>query len=137
VELRGQADVAPGTAAADAEGLYRFLVARGVIADARASPPGPWRGEAAPIWNVEMNRAPASGAILYHVRPGDRVAEGDLVAEILAAPGEEGGAVAVRAAQGGLVLTRRAHRLITPGDDLAKVIGARRADGARTGTLED
>ena len=38
VELRGIADVERGYAKSDAEGLYRLLVARGVIADAAVSP---------------------------------------------------------------------------------------------------
>ena len=40
VELRGIADVERGYAKDDAEGLYRLLVARGVIADAAVRPAG-------------------------------------------------------------------------------------------------
>lgn len=136
VELRGQADVAPETARADAEGLYRFLVGRGTIADRAAAPPPPWTGVAVPLENVEMTYAPAAGGILYHVAPGDRVRAGDLLAEILVAPGEAGGAVPVTAAQDGLVLTRRTVRQITPGDDLLKLLGARRSASAKAGALE-
>ncbi len=83
-----------------------------------------------------MTYAPAAGAILYHVRPGDRVKAGDLLVEILTAPGEEGGSVPVRAAQDGLILTRRSHRITTPGDDLLKLLGSARSATAKPGALE-
>ncbi len=136
VEFRGQADVAPETAKADADGLYCFLVARGTIRDDRIAPPEPYGGEVTPLENVEMTYAPAAGAILYHARPGDRVRAGDLLVEILTAPGEEGGCVPVHAAQDGLILTRRSHRMTTAGDDLLKLLGAARSATAKPGALE-
>jgi predicted deacylase len=137
VELRGTADVSPDLARADADGLYRFLVHRGVVRDTAVSPPAAWTGPAVPIANVEMVKAPAAGAILYEVAPGDRVREGDVVARVLVDPGVGGGETAVVAPQGGLVLTRRSQRLARRGDDIAKILGTRRAAGARPGTLED
>jgi predicted deacylase len=136
VELRGVSDVSPELAEADAAGLYRFLVGRGVIADPGVPPDGSFDGPAVPLDHVEMVRAPAGGAILYQVRPGDRVRAGDVVARILADPGMPGGEVLVTAPQDGLVLTRRSHRLTEVGDDLMKLLGDRRAAGARPGTLE-
>lgn len=136
VEFRGQVDVAPETAEADADGLYRFLVGRGTVVDASVAPPAPFAGPAVPLENVEMTYAPTGGAILYHVRPGDRVRAGDLLCEILTAPGEPGGAHEVRAAQDGLILTRRSHRMTTPGDDLLKLLGTRRSTTAKPGALE-
>lgn len=136
VEFRGQADVSPELAKADAEGLYRFMVARGTVSDHRVRPPEPFTGGVVPLENVEMTYAPAAGALLYHVKPGDRVKAGDLLVEILVAPGEDGGAVPVHAAQDGLILTRRSHRLTTPGDDLLKLLGSRRSTLAKPGALE-
>jgi predicted deacylase len=76
VEYRGQRDVDAELAQADAEGIYRILVARGIIEDASLAPLKPFAGLAAPIEHVEMVRSPCSGAILYHVKPGDRVEQG-------------------------------------------------------------
>ena len=137
VELRGRADVSPRLAQADARGLYQFLVGRGVITDAGTGPAPAFAGVAAPLEHVEMLRATASGAVLYHVVPGDHVREGDPLVTILTAPGEEGGAVVLTAPQDGLILTRRARRLIRLGDDLLKLVGGRPSPSARPGTLEN
>lgn len=137
VEFRGRADVAPGLAAAAGEGLYRFLVHRGVVADAAVAAPAPWSGVAVPLDNVEMLRAPVAGPVLYHVAPGDRVAAGDRLVTILHAPGEEGGRTDLFAPQDGLILTRRTVRTIRPGEDLLKLLGGRASADARPGALED
>lgn len=135
VEFRGLADVSPAQAQADADGLYRFLAGRGTIREDTGAAIRPFSGIAAPIAHVEMVRAPAGGTILYHATPGDRVEAGQLLAEIVTAPGES--AVPVTAPQAGVVLTRRAHRFTRIGDDLLKVIGFRPSAGATEGTLED
>lgn len=137
VEFRGRADVSPALGRKDAEGLYQFLVGRGVIGDPHPGSPPVFAGTVVAIDHVEMAHAPAGGAILYHVKPGDRVKAGDALAEILVAPGEEGGAVTVTAAQDGVILTRRAHRLTRSGDDLLKLAGSARSRTAKPGALED
>lgn len=137
VELRGRADVDAKTAAEDAEGLYRFLVLRGVVDDPDMAPIAPWNGVAAPIENIELMHAPAAGALLYHVAPGDTVKKGDRLVTIVSAPGEEGGATEIFAPQDGLILTRRSHRVTTLGDDLVKLVGSERSSAAKAGTLDD
>lgn len=136
VEFRGRADVSPALAQADAGRLHRFLAGRGVISADNMAPPPPFAGLAAPLDQVEMLRATASGAVLYHVVPGDRVQAGDPLVTILTAPGEDGGATVLTAPQDGLILTRRARRLIRLGDDLLKLVGSRPSASARPGTLE-
>lgn len=137
VELRGQMDVDPVLARKDAEGIYRFLQGRGVIAAARHEPENLRDGFVAkPIRFIEMINAPVGGTILFHVKPGDRVEKDQLLAEILVRPGESGGATAVHAPQSGFVLTRRARRFIRMGDDLIKLIGQAAAVASRKGALE-
>ena len=136
VEFRGRADVSPALAQADAGRLHRFLAGRGVIAAEGVAAPPPFAGLAAPLDQVEMLRATASGAVLYQVAPGDRVRAGDPLVTILTAPGEDGGATVLTAPQDGLILTRRARRLIRLGDDLLKLVGSRPSASARPGTLE-
>lgn len=137
VEFRGRADVSPAFAEADAQGLYRFLALRGVVADEDVAPAEEWQGLAVPLANVEMIRAPVGGALLFHAGPGDHVAKGDLLVTVLFAPGEEDGAVEVRAPQAGLVLTRRAHRSTRIGEDVMKLLGDRPSDvGKKPGALE-
>jgi predicted deacylase len=135
-EFRGQSDVTPAFAQSDAEGLYRFLVARGVIEDATLAPLPAWNGTVTPLEHIEMVRAPVGGAVLYHVGPGDRVEEGALLVTLLTAPGEAGGEREVRAPQAGLVLTRKRQRLARTGDDLLKLLGSRPSATAKAGTLE-
>ena len=137
IELRGMADVDRGYAEADAAGLYRILVRRGVIEDSDIPGAPPFSGIAAPLDNVEMVKAPKSGAVLFDVRPGDRVAAGARLATIVHAPGEPDGTVAVLAPQAGYVLTRRSTRILRAGDDLINLIGERpSAVVKRSGSLE-
>lgn len=137
VELRGIADVENGYADADAAGLYRLLVARGVIEDEAAPPPAAFAGVAAPIDHVEMVKAPRAGALLYDVKPGDRVAAGQRIATVVFAPGEENGAVEVLAPQAGYILTRRSIRIVRANEDVAKLIGGRPSATAKPGALEN
>jgi predicted deacylase len=136
VEYRGQRDVDAELAQADAEGIYRILVARGVIEDASLAPLKPFAGLAAPIEHVEMVRSPCSGAILYHAKPGDRVEQGAKLCTIVNAPGEPDGSVDVVAPQAGLVLTRRNRRFIEAGGDLVKLVGSRPSATHKEGALE-
>ncbi|UVC17673.1 succinylglutamate desuccinylase/aspartoacylase family protein [Mesorhizobium onobrychidis] len=137
VEYRGILDVDGALAGADAEGLYRLLVGRGVILDQALSTPGSFNGVVAPLENIDMMPAPRAGAVLYDVKPGDRVAKGALLATIVHAPGEAGGRTQVLAPQAGIILTRRSRRIIRAGEDLLKLVGDRKSADARSGTLED
>lgn len=137
VEYRGILDVDGILAAADAEGLYRLLVARGVIADSTLPAPALFTGVVAPLENIDMMPAPRAGAVLYDVKPGDRVARGTRLATIVHAPGEANGRTEVFAPQDGIVLTRRSRRIIRAGEDLLKLVGERKSADARSGTLED
>jgi predicted deacylase len=137
VEYRGILDVDGGLAGADAGGLYRLLVARSVVEDAALPPPGPFEGVVAPLENIDMVMAPRAGAILYDVKPGDRVEKGTRLASIVHAPGEADGRTEVFAPQAGYILTRRCRRIARAGEDLLKLVGAQRSADARSGTLED
>ena len=137
VEYRGILDVDAALAGSDAEGLYRLLVARGVIADPAVPAPGRFTGVVAPLENIEMMPAPRAGAVLYDVKPGDRVAKGARLATIVHAPGEAGGRTEVFAPQDGIILTRRSRRIIRAGEDLLKLVGDKKSADARSGTLED
>ncbi|RWN55642.1 succinylglutamate desuccinylase/aspartoacylase family protein [Mesorhizobium sp.] len=137
VEYRGILDVDGALAGADAEGLYRLLVARGVVLDRALSTSGSFTGLVAPLENIDMMPAPRAGAVLYDVKPGDRVAKGALLATIVHAPGEAGGRTQLFAPQAGIILTRRSRRIIRAGEDLLKLVGDSKSADARSGTLED
>lgn len=137
VEYRGMLDVDSGLAASDAAGLYRLLVTRGVIQDPSVPKASSFSGAVVPLENIEMMPSPKAGAILYDVKPGDRVNKGDRLATIVHAPGEAGGRTEVFAPQSGFILTRRSRRIIRAGEDLLKLAGDKRSADARSGTLED
>jgi len=136
-EYRGLRDVGRDHAEHDAAGIYRLLVARGVVDDKTLPTPGPFTGPAAPINHVEMISAPCAGAILFDVAPGDRVVAGQRLASIVHAPGDEDGATDVVAPQSGFVLTRVSRRSTRSGDDLIKLVGDSPSASARSGALED
>lgn len=135
VEYRGTRDVEAGLAEVDAEGLYRVLATRGVIDDPSVTV-GAYEGVAAPIEHVEMVKTPAAGAVLFHVKPGDRVKANQLLAIVVAAPGEPDGRLEIRAPQAGYVFTRRSPRTLVAGDDVLKLIGDKPSATHKDGALE-
>ena len=137
VEYRGLRDVESAYAKSDAEGIYRLLATRGVVADEKAAKPKKFAGIAAPIGNVELVAMPRGGAILFHVEPGQRVRKGANLATIVHTPGEEDGAIELHAPQAGYVLTRSSRRSGRAGDDIIKLVGAVRSARPKSGALED
>jgi predicted deacylase len=137
VEYRGILDVSRSLAERDADGLYRALVARGVIDDEALQASGPFGGLVAPINHIEMITAPRAGAILFDAAPGDQIEEGQRIASIVHGPGEDGGSTDVFAPQAGYILTRVSRRSTHAGDDLFKLVGLEPSASAREGALED
>lgn len=137
VELRGTRDVYPDMARKDADGLWSFLVGRGIVAGERASAT-PFDGPAIPLDNIAMIRAPAAGTVLFNRTIGETVAAGDLLATIVTAPGMDGGTIDVHAPQAGLIATRTSQRFARRRADLMKIACAERTTQSRKpGTLED
>jgi uncharacterized protein len=136
VEFRGLADVDIDTGKADAAGLYKYLVHRGVVRDDNTRLERNFAGPVVPLENVEMIRAPRGGMILFHVDIGAEVQEGDKLVTVVTIPGDPSGDITLAAPQAGRILTRRSSRYIRRGDDLMKLLGSRRSDGARPGSLE-
>ncbi|EJT03088.1 succinylglutamate desuccinylase/aspartoacylase family protein [Rhizobium sp. CCGE 510] len=137
VELRGKRDVDPVLAKKDAEGLWRFLAARGIVGDLKAVG-NAFSGPAVPLDNVEILRAPEGGAVLFHRNIGEKIAEGELLATIVTRPGQPGGSIELRAPQDGLILTRTSDRLVRRRGDLMKIACDSPSDALRkAGTLEN
>ncbi|RZS82637.1 hypothetical protein EV217_3461 [Phyllobacterium myrsinacearum] len=136
VEFRGLNDVDIATGKADAEGLYRFLVHRGVVSDPAVTLTVDFKGPVTPLENVEMVRAPQGGMILFHVNIGDEVVAGAKLVTVVTVPGDPSGDITLTAPQAGRILTRRSHRYTRRGDDLLKLLGSKRSEQARPGSLE-
>ncbi|MEO8936144.1 MAG: succinylglutamate desuccinylase/aspartoacylase family protein [Burkholderiaceae bacterium] len=122
VELRGQLDVGHALAAQDARGLFDFLVHRGLIAAADTLPSLPaLRHEATPLSASEDLIAPHAGVIAFFKGPGDAVAIGDVVAEIV--DPVAGLVTPVRAIYAGRLYSRALRRYASPGDVIARIAG--------------
>ncbi|WP_395678141.1 succinylglutamate desuccinylase/aspartoacylase family protein [Inquilinus sp.] len=130
IELRGQADVDDGTAGADADALIRFLQRRGLV----AGDPGPLpeaRCEATPLAGNEMLRAPAPGIVTYSQPLGARLRRGDHVADIVdpTAADPAQARTPLHAGVDGVLWSLCLHRLVRPGDIVAKIAGAEPIEG--------
>ncbi|UXN62624.1 succinylglutamate desuccinylase/aspartoacylase family protein [Phyllobacterium zundukense] len=136
VEFRGLNDVDIETGKHDADGLYRFLVHRGVIIDDSVKLNVDFNGPVTPLENVEMIRAPQGGMILFHVDIGTEVEAGAKLVTVVTIPGDPQGDITLTAPQAGRILTRRSHRYTRRGDDLLKLLGDKRSENARPGSLE-
>lgn len=120
VELRSNNAVDAGLAEADAAGLLRFLKRRGLVAGDPGPLPAP-AVEATPLDAMQQVIAPAAGLVVYRADLGARVAEGDVVAEIV---DPLGGAVPVRARTGGILFARHDQPIAWPGKVIGKIAGA-------------
>lgn len=137
VELRGLADVGVETARRDADGLYRFLVMRGVLAGEAGVRHG-FTGAVSTLDQVEVIRAQEAGAVFFHRTIGDCVKAGDLLATVITRPGLAEGDQPIHAPQDGLIVTRASRRYVRRNGNLMKI--ACTNPSARTrppGTLED
>lgn len=124
VELRGDRDVSDALAAADAAALFRFLVRRGLIAG--ETPPLPdLRCAATPLDGADIIECPVGGVLVFAHAVGERVAAGDMIAEIvdpMAPPGTP--RIALSSRTDGLFFARPGQPLARPGLPAAKIAGA-------------
>ena len=124
VELRGQAAVFDDLALKDAAGLLRFLRRRNIVA---GSPPDSERPSCAgtALDAMDVVAAPAAGIVAYHVALGDRVEQGQVVAEIVNPLADDPAAarIAMRAATAGVVISRCIKKLAAPGDGILMIVG--------------
>ncbi len=124
LEYRGQADVSDELAAFDADALVRFLQVRGVIGGHPGPIPEPpcaeTRAEA-----VDHVRAPVAGIIIHKVALGQRVKEGEVVAEIVS-PGAplDTPRTVLKARADGVVYGRLFSRLARPGTAFLSIAGS-------------
>lgn len=132
VELRGEVDVSHAQAATDTQALLDFLTHRGVIDGLLnpVSPLPPLKREPSPLAGSEPVTSPVSGLIAWHKAPGDWVARGETVADVidpisaLVTP--------LPSATDGVLYARENRRFAVAGMRLAKVAGTL---ATRTGKL--
>jgi predicted deacylase len=134
LELRGQGDVSDRFAEQDAEGLYAWLCANGVIDDAVS--PADWPVEAVDMGHMETILAPQPGVLIFEKELGDVVEEGQRFARILRRPGDPSSEVVLFAEQTGRLITCYRDRLISQGMGVAKFTGTRLSQNWSGGLLD-
>lgn len=124
LELRGHTHVSDAVNGADADNMFRFLQRRGLIAG-DPGPLPPLACEAAPDGGIDHLRAPVAGVLVYHKEPGEEVAEGDVVADVVdpLADDPARARTPVRARTRGMLFGRDPERLVRPGEPFATVSG--------------
>ena len=124
VELRGQADVDHTLAAGDAENLFIFLQRRGLIRGTAPALPALVR-EATPLEAVAQLKAACAGVVAFRKAPGDWVARGEVVAEVIDPLADSGQACGqlLESPTEGVLFARKCDRFARPGRILAKVAG--------------
>ena len=129
VELRGEADTDHAVALQDARAIVEFLRRRGVVAGAPAPLPASLC-QPTPLACSEPITAPRAGVVVFHKEPGNQVAAGEVVADLVDV--DTGAVEPLRAQSAGVLYARVATRWATPGKRLAKIAGTTLA---RTGKL--
>jgi predicted deacylase len=125
LEYRGQIDTFDDLNRNDAEQLYGYFQAEGLI----SGTPRGLKGQAAQTTDLratEYLRSPMAGLLVYKVGLGDRVAKGDLIAEVLLLDGE--GAfldrVPLMSGTNGLVLSRVVTKYVWRNANVCKIVGS-------------
>jgi predicted deacylase len=129
IELRGEADTRHDWAAQDADAIVEFLRRRGIVAGPTARLPVA-QCTPTPLAGSEPITAPIAGVVVFHRAPGDTVAAGELIADLVDIDSGERHALTARSA--GVLYARCATRWALPGKRLAKIAGT---SLVRTGTL--
>jgi hypothetical protein len=139
VEMRGRADVDDATAEADADRLVRFLMAFGAIEGEPGPRPEPVGPEPTPLEGVFHGRAPKAGLAVYKKKLGERVAAGEVVAEIVDPAADDPALTRSPITSGtdGLFFSQNLVRLVRPGQIFFKVAGKATVKGPQDSLLED
>lgn len=121
VELRGEADVSHALGRADARAILGYLQHLGVLAGEPPVLPD-LACAATPLAGAQYVKSPVPGVLVFAAQPGDHLALGELVAEII--DPVSGTVHALRAEVPGVLYARTTERYATPGDDLANIAGS-------------
>jgi uncharacterized protein len=129
VELRGETDVDHTLALQDAQGLLEFLAlqgaVRGIDVELKQALCLP-----TPLAGSEPIAAPRAGVVVFHRKPGDRVAAGDVIADLV--DPLSGAVTPIHCQSDGLLYARCGSRWAIAGKRLAKIAGT---SLTRTGKL--
>lgn len=132
LEFRGELDVAHEHAERDAAAILAYLTHLGVLDGPRPAIPAP-SCRPTPLAGSETLSSPVPGVVVYRARPGDSLAVGDLVAEVIdpTAPGASR-VHRITAGVAGVLYATVGERYCVAGGEIGKIAGAQ---PFRTGAL--
>jgi hypothetical protein len=124
LELRGETDVSHELALADAQAVMAYLRHLGVVGGDRPALPEALC-QATPLSGSETLHTPVPGVVVYRARPGDVLAAGDPVADVIdpTTPGHAR-VHTVCASVSGVLYATVAQRYAVAGGELGKIAGA-------------
>jgi predicted deacylase len=124
VEHRGSADVNDELALKDAQGIFRFLQRRQLVAGNPGALP-PLLNQATDFTACDIIKAPTGGIVVYRKRLGEPVKKGEVIAEIVdpVAIDSSQARIPVVSVTDGFILSRRLDHFLRPSDTVAKVVG--------------
>jgi predicted deacylase len=120
--LRGELDVRHDLARTDAQAISHWMRHIGALTDQPADTVPPARCPATPLAGSETLRAPVAGVVVFAVEPGQMLAVGDLVVEVIDPIANQ--THRVTAGVAGVFYARIRDRYITAGGELGKIAGA-------------
>lgn len=126
LELRGRCDVHHDLAINDAKNIFHFLTGRDHIEGEKSQLPE-LINDATPLDGVQQVIANNAGVIVYLKEPGDHIAKGEVIAEIVN-PIEDN-ITEVKSETDGIIFTRRANRLAAKGLILGRIAGKETLEG--------
>lgn len=124
LEYRGQTDTFDDLNLQDAENLYGYFQAEGLIGGAARSKPiqAP---EATDLRATEIIRAQHAGLLAYCVELGERVTKGQKIADLIHLHGERAfeKRTPVLAGTSGIILSRNTNKYVWRGAGITKIVG--------------
>nr|WP_315247006.1 succinylglutamate desuccinylase/aspartoacylase family protein [uncultured Albidiferax sp.] len=136
IELRGQSDVNDATARRDALGIIDFLATEGLLMPDRPPQQTNLRDtDCYPTEGLLHVSSPATGLLVYHKQPGETVATGELLAEIVLLDADlDSARIPVLSEIDAVFLVQQNARLVRAGQRIALLAGkkplAHRTKGA-------
>lgn len=120
VEHRGVLDVSHEQAAADCQAILNYLTHLGLIAGQAPALP-PLRQPATPLAGVEPVTTPVGGLLVFHAVPGQLMAAGELIGEVIDPISDS--VTPIHCSTAGLLYARSMRRMVTAGMAIAHVAG--------------
>jgi len=121
IEHRGVLDVTHDIAAQDCQALLHYLTHFGVIAGEAPALPE-LRQPATPLAGVEPVATPVGGLLVFSAKPGQIMAAGDLIAEVIDPISDS--VTPIHCSTSGLLYARSMRRMATAGMVIAHVAGS-------------